>query len=153
MRHLRANLLVMAVLVPALGVGLPGPGRAAETWSMVGNWQITVKGADCAPIRILRIKSADLKRIVGTSHVGEGVGKMSDGSFDGVNFTFTDTFNWEGQKQSVGWTGKLSRNGNAISGSYRRNDDQRLTCKFSGKRMVEGQAPPKGVTSTFAGGG
>ena len=129
--------LFLKILAAAAVLAMAGAAPAAAApagWSLVGTWTITVKGDQCAATQILRIKSADASKIVGTSNVGDGYGKIVNGSFDGVNVTFTDQFFWDGRNQSELWKFKLTGNGNTIRGSYKNNDGQHATCRFSGPR-------------------
>jgi len=107
----------------------------AADWDFTGNWQMKVSCKGFKQVNTLRISRADMKKVTGTTNVGEGFGKIVSGQFDGEHVVFINEYRWEGRKYSETWKGKLSRNGNYLRGRFDSTNKDSGGCSFSGPRL------------------
>lgn len=131
------TMLATLAMSTSIAVGL-GSVTAAATWQLTGVWRLNAKCQNWHDINVLTIGRADASKVLGTTNVGDGYGKIVGGSFDGVNFEFTNQYIYavDGTRQTEYWRGKLSAGGKTMRGSWRTtNRDAVLPCTFYGSRQ------------------
>lgn len=108
---------------------------ASAPWELTGTWRLAVKCKDFNQTNNVTIGKATATKVMGTTNVDDGFGKIVSGHFDGVSFVFTNRYKWNGHNYSEAWTGKLSRSGNYMSGAFTTNNTDAGGCSFKGPRV------------------
>ena len=107
----------------------------AAALKLVGNWRLHVSCRDFTQINTVSVSEATGERVLGTTNVEDGFGKIVGGSFDGENVKFINKYKWNGRTYTETWRGKLSRNGSYLSGAFSTNNTDAGGCRFRGSRL------------------
>jgi hypothetical protein len=109
---------------------------APSAWDLTGVWRLNSHCANWSGVNFVTIGKATDKIILGTTNVDDGYGRIVGGSFDGENFVFTNTFLYNGSRESEAWRGQLRSGGNAMRGSFKTTvEEAGGHCTFSGRRQ------------------
>jgi hypothetical protein len=108
---------------------------AAADWELAGSWRVNVTCRDYTQVNNLTIGRADASRVTGTTNVNDGFGKITGGSFDGRNFTFTNQYSFDGRTYTEAWSGSLSNNGKSLRGKFKTNNTAAGGCSYRGKKV------------------
>ena len=132
-------LLSLAACVETATPGAETITAAPEQTAFQGNWKTIQACGDWSQTNILKIRAATPTQILGTTNVGTSSGSIIGGTVVGRDVTFTNTYvaTWaEGQTYTEVWIGKLSSDGNSISGTYNSNNPKaRTDCTFAGPKV------------------
>jgi hypothetical protein len=122
---------VIAAAAILLTTGLSG---AAE-WELKGSWRLNVTCRDFSQVNNVTIGRADRSKVLGTTNVDNGFGKIVDGAFDGKNFVFTNKYSYDGRSYTEIWRGSLSNNGRSMRGKFETNNTEAGGCSYRGRRV------------------
>jgi hypothetical protein len=116
--------------------------ETSQETAFKGNWKTVQTCPDRSQTNILKVRTATPSQVLGTTTVGANSGAIVSGAVIGrdVNFVITYVATWDkGQTYREVWTGKLSADGESISGNYASNNPNDSAsgpggCSFAGSR-------------------
>lgn len=122
---------IVAVAATLLNTGLP----SAAEWELKGSWRVNVTCRDFTQVNNVTIGRADRSKVLGTTNVDNGFGKIVQGAFDGKNFVFANTYSYNGRSYEEIWRGSLSNNGQSMRGRFETNNTESGGCSYRGQRV------------------
>jgi hypothetical protein len=125
---------VIPAAILLIGAALASSADASD-WTLVGSWRLDVSCKGFAQVNTLVVSEASLTRVLGTTNVNDGYGKIVAGKFDGQNFVLTNKYKWNGRSYTEEWKGSLSRGGKYLRGRFSTDNEQAGGCSFKGPRV------------------
>ena len=122
----RAATAAMTVFLAA------GVATAAEG-ELAGSWRVDVTCRDFKQVNNVTIGQADMSKVLGTTNVGDGFGKIVAGQFDGKNFVFLNEYSFEGRTYTETWRGSLNNGGRSLRGKFETTHTAAGGCTFRGR--------------------
>ena len=122
---------VIAATATLLNTGL----LSAAEWQLEGSWRVNVTCRDFTQVNNVTIGRADRSKVLGTTNVDNGFGKIVQGAFDGENFVFANTYSYNGRNYEEIWRGSLSNNGQSMRGRFETNNTESGGCSYRGQRV------------------
>lgn len=126
------TVFVRAALATA-GILLSSGLAAAAEWELEGSWRLNVTCRNFSQVNNVTIGRADESKVLGTTNVDNGFGKIVGGAFDGKNFVFTNKYKYDGRNYTETWRGSLSSGGRSMRGKFESNSAAG-GCSFRGNK-------------------